>query len=339
MNPEGRVDVVIPTFNRREVLVSAVRSVLGQTYGDLHCVVVDNGSTDGTAEALAALGDDRLSVIRRGQRLGPSGARNLGIASSSGAPWLAFLDSDDLWAPDKLERQVGLMKEHPEALWSATGCVTVSGDLQIRSAVRLLDGPAPGTAAVAAPDTVVAPQELLALLKEENHVPAGSSTVLVARQLVDRVGGFCTELSTNEDWDLWLRFAAASAMAYVDLPLVACRVWPDQTSRNGAPFVASAATVRTRNFPHDGPLPRDYAARWDREAARRHVASGRRWPAALSYAQAAWTGRNPGQLAYAVLAAGAPGRAERRLRRVEATRAPEGWGGRAEGWLAAWRAG
>ncbi len=93
------VAVVIPTYNRRDLVVQAVQSVLGQSHRDLSCLVIDNGSTDGTAEALAAIKDPRLKVLSEGSPLGGPAARNVGIAAAKGAPWVAFLDSDDVWAP------------------------------------------------------------------------------------------------------------------------------------------------------------------------------------------------------------------------------------------------
>jgi hypothetical protein len=85
-------------------------------------------------------------------------------------------------------------------------------------------------------------------------------------------------------------------------------------------------------------MPRQFFARWEREAARRHVAAGRRWPAARSYVRAAWVGSAPGQLAYAAAAVAVPGVAERRLRRLEAAeRLPRGWETEADPWLAPYR--
>ena len=95
---QGTVVVIIPTFNRRDVLLDAVRSVLAQSYSDLRCVVADNGSTDGTRAALASFQDDRLSVVAHEKPLGIGGARNFGLGADDGGEWVAFLDSDDLSA-------------------------------------------------------------------------------------------------------------------------------------------------------------------------------------------------------------------------------------------------
>ena len=93
------VAVVIPAHNRCFTVTKAVGSVLGQTHSDLQCIVVDNGSTDGTSEALGMLSDPRLTVVSETRPLGPSLARNVGVSASADANWVTFLDSDDYWAP------------------------------------------------------------------------------------------------------------------------------------------------------------------------------------------------------------------------------------------------
>ena len=329
------VAVVVPTFNRRDLVAEAVRSVLGQTHRDLCCLVIDNGSTDGTAEALAAIADPRLRVMVHERPLGGPGARNLGIAAAQASEWVAFLDSDDVWAPTKIERQLAAIALNPVARWSATACVSVSADMRVRHAVRLTDlPPRPGQ------DSLVSSEEMRKFLKEDNRVPAGNSTVLASQALLGQAGGFDPSLATCDDWDLWLRLAALSPLAYIDLPLAAYRLWDGQSSTNERAFMRDAGTVRSRNFPDAGPVPLRYFARWEREAARRHVAAGRRLPAARSYLRAAWVGAAPGQLAYAAAAVALPGVTERRLRRIEASeRLPPGWEPLVEPWLAAYRPG
>ena len=333
MGTLGRVVVVIPAHNRRHTVSKAIESVLGQTYRDLQCIVVDNGSSDDTGEVLGTLSESRLTVISEPRPLGPSMARDVGVSAGSGATWVSFLDSDDYWAPDKVERQLNALAQYPAAKWCATSGVSVDTGIEVRFATRL------GWGQPSAEDQYLVPQnELLKLLRDDNLIPAGGSNVLVSRELYKAVGGFDAELSTNEDWDLWLKLAKESPLAYVDVPLVGYRIWEGQTSNNYQRFVDSAALIRSRHLPDAGPLPRGYGLRWDRESARRHVAASRRISAARSYLRVAVGGRAPGQLAYAVAAATFPGLAERRLRQVESARSlPEGWREQVEPWLACWR--
>ena len=328
------VTVVIPTYNRCAFLVQAVQSALAQSYRDICCLVIDNGSTDGTAEALAELQDTRLRLLKSDRPLGGPVARNLGIAEAEGAEWVAFLDSDDLWAPTKLERQLAALATSPGTGWSAVACVNIDKNIRVRQAGRLVQGPPELPEA-----RLFNRDELRALLLEENMVPAGNSTVLASRKLLQSAGGYDTSLSTCDDWDLWLRLASMSPLAYVDRPLAGYRIWDGQQSfSNESAFIRDAATVRSRNFPDAGPVPREYAARWERESARRNVSSGRRLAAARNYLRAARFGLDPGQLAYAVAAATAPQLTERRLRRLDSTHLlPEGWVDQVEPWLAPYR--
>ena len=335
MPEPSTVTVVIPTFNRRDLVVEAVKSVMAQTYGDLSCLVVDNGSTDGTSEALASLQEPRLDVLRDPRPMGGAAARNLGIDAARTAEWVAFLDSDDLWAPTKLERQLKALSLHPEARWSATACINIGPDWRVLQSVRFPAG-APRLGQV----TLFGSKELSPMLLEENLVPAGNSTVLANRALLDEVGRFDPDLATCDDWDLWARLAIKSPFVYLDHPLTAYRIWQGQSSADERAFMRDAATIRARNFPESGPLSRSYLGRWEREAARRDVANGRRLPAAGHFVRAAWIDRSPGQLVYAIASATMPGVAEKRLSQIERERGlPAGWEADVEPWLAPHRTG
>ena len=333
MSHVGTVSVVIPTYNRRELVVQAVRSVLYQSYADFSCTVVDNGSTDGTQQAVRSLEDPRVRVLVVENALGGAGARNVGIEASRDARWVAFLDSDDLWAPEKLERQLSCLADNPASRWSATACVDVSPQLTVSHALRLPDEPPVGS-----PAKLVGSAELVARLEQDNYLPAGNSTVLVSIDLLADTGGYDAALRTCDDWDLWLRLARRSPLTYLDVPLAAYRIWDGQSSNYEHDFLRDAATVRARNFPGNGSLPEGYAARWARDAASRQVVSRQRLRAAGSYLRAAWLGRAPGQLAYSIGALAFPGTTAKRLRRLDAAhRLPEGWEAMVEPWLSRWR--
>ena len=117
------VSVVLPTFNRRALLLEAAESVRAQTFTDWELVVADDGSTDGSAEAVEALGDPRIRVLRL-PRVGRAAvARNAGVRAARGE-WIAFLDSDDAWEPRKLAVQVDAMRA-AGVRWSYTDLVLV----------------------------------------------------------------------------------------------------------------------------------------------------------------------------------------------------------------------
>jgi len=334
MPERAHVAVVIPTHNRWPLVLQAVESVLAQTHRDIECVVVDNGSTDGTATKLATLDDPRLRVLVHEEPLGGPASRNLGITAIKRARWVAFLDSDDLWAPTKLERQLAAMESHPDAAWSATACVQLHEDMTVRNALRLSTEPPTKDGII-----YFSPDGLRALLRDENMIPAANSTVVASRELLGDSDWFDTTLSTCDDWDLSLRLASRSALAYVDLPLAAYRIWKGQQSASTtSAFIRDATTVRSHNFPGAERLPRGYRARWEQEAARRDLRAGRRLPAARRYVRSARTGLAPGQLAYAIAALAMPHTTERRLCHLDRQRLlPEGWGSQVGAWLARFR--
>ncbi len=198
MKKEAEVDVVIPTFNRAFILPAAIDSVLAQSHRSFNCLVVDDGSRDGTAGLLEKYGGE-VGYLRQENR-GPAAARNRGIRAGRAA-LVAFLDSDDRWEPEKLEIQAAAMEREPEFLISHTQ------------------------------ETSYRPGEVLPQ-KKRHRKPAGEifaralsmcvvsmSTVMVRRELFDRVGYFDEDLPCCEDYDFWLRASRKSRFLLVDRPL------------------------------------------------------------------------------------------------------------------------
>lgn len=221
------VTVVIPTRDRRPLLAMALRSVLGQRDVDLDCVVVDDGSTDGTAQMVAAIDDARVRAVRHDRPQGVSAARNRGAREATGG-WIAFLDDDDLWGPGKLAAQLAATATLG-ADWAYTGAVAVDGGLRVVSAYR----PAP-------------PRALRASLPLRNGVPGGSSNVLVRRRLFSAVGGFNPQLRHLADWDLWIRLGRCALPACVDRPFVAYRLHRGNASLDTAGILSEARLIERR---------------------------------------------------------------------------------------------
>lgn len=193
------VSVVIPTRDRAGMVCRAVASVLAQTHAALDIIVVDDGSTDGTGAALAALGDPRLRVLRHGGGRGVSAARNTGLAAARG-DYLALLDSDDVWLPEKTARQLAFMADR-RLLVSQTQEVWIRGGRRVN----------PGRAH-AKPDGFFFEQALVRCL-------VSPSTVMFTRALWEEVGGFDESLPACEDYDLWLRILARHPVGLLDAPL------------------------------------------------------------------------------------------------------------------------
>jgi glycosyltransferase involved in cell wall biosynthesis len=209
MSPD--VAAVIPTHNRSRLLATTLRTVLWQKEVSLEVIVVDDGSSDDTAALVAALGDPRIRVIRHDVPQGVSAARNHG-AEETTAPWLAFCDDDDLWAPDKLARQLAAARES-DGTWAYGGAVHVSIDLRVLSAKP----PPP-------------PDRLVRTLPGWSLMPGGSSNVVVRSDTFRAVGGWDRSLVNLADWDLWARLAQVGLPACVVGPLVGYRIHPGNAS-------------------------------------------------------------------------------------------------------------
>jgi glycosyltransferase involved in cell wall biosynthesis len=203
------VTVVVPTHNRAMLVRRTLTSILAQRDVDLEVAVVDDGSRDATPETLTAIADPRVRVIRNEAAQGVSNARNRGLESTTAA-WVAFCDDDDVWAPDKLRRQIDALTGRPDAVWSSAGAVAVDEQLH-------LNGPEMHPP----PDGDVSP-----LLLARNLVPGGASSVVARTELVRELGGFDRTLSVAADFDLWIRLALAGPHAGVDEPLVGYLVRP-----------------------------------------------------------------------------------------------------------------
>jgi glycosyltransferase involved in cell wall biosynthesis len=204
------VSVIIPTYNRADLVRQALASVKAQTYRDFEIVVVDDGGTDGTFEALAA--GREIRVLRHPSRRGVSAARNTGIAAARGE-WLAFLDSDDLWLPDKLARQILLLEGQPELLICQTEETWVRRGVRVNKPLS---------------HRKVAGRIFLPSLKRCMISP---SAVILNRRLLADHGGFDETLPAAEDYDLWLRLTWRYEVGLVDEPLVIKRGGhPDQLS-------------------------------------------------------------------------------------------------------------
>ena len=251
--------MVVPSHNRAQLLARTLRSILAQQLVDLEVIVVDDGSTDDTA-AVAAV-DPRVVVRRNRHSAGVSAARNHGIAAARG-DWIAFCDDDDLWAPDKLARQLDAV-ERARLDWVYTGDVNVDDGLHVLSG-----GPPPD------------PQEVMARLPRYNPISSGGSNVVVRSRLLKTIGGFDPALRRTEDWDLWIRIARFGPPAWVRAPLVAYRFHAGNITVDPTDMIREARQLAAK---HSNPV--DMAA-MQRRAAWASLRAGRRWRAVRYYVQA-----------------------------------------------------
>ncbi|HSA34554.1 MAG TPA: glycosyltransferase [bacterium] len=208
-----RVSVIIPTWNRGYCIERTIQSVLSQTHGELEVLVCDDGSTDDTADIVRRIADPRVKWLP-GPRAGrPAIPRNRGIRAASGE-WIAFLDSDDIWLPNKLMMQMSLLDRTKTKACSA-------------NALRLLpNGHIPG-AYLSREKEILTFKELV----ETNWVICSSA--LIHHSLFDRTGFFpeCPAMKALEDYAFWLRVASCTDISYCSAPLLYYLDAPAQSIR------------------------------------------------------------------------------------------------------------
>jgi len=198
MNPQIKFSVIIPLYNKRESLHRTIMSVINQTYPFFEIIIVDDGSTDGSAEIVKTIKDDRIKLISQGNA-GVSAARNKGIKEAK-FDLIAFLDADDLWEPDYLEQMLIFINEHPIA--GLYGCAYDEMDRHIvKNVIFYLDNDFHGVI-----------QDYFIHAKKY-HV-FWTSAVIVKKTAILNVGGFDEQICLGEDIDLWFRIAYMYPVAF-----------------------------------------------------------------------------------------------------------------------------
>jgi glycosyltransferase involved in cell wall biosynthesis len=272
------VTVVIPTWNGWDLLPTTITSALEQEDVEIEVVVVDDGSTDGTASGLAEWSESepRLTVCRNEPSLGVGGARNRGIAEARGE-WLAFLDHDDLWAPRKLREQLDQVRRaRADFVYSAA--VLIDASYRV---IRL------------APPLPM--QELRGELAVRNCLPAGQSNVLARTSLVRELGGFDAQLKMHPDWEMWIRLAWAGEGVTCDEIHVAYRIHAETMTGFDVDITPDVDRMLARHSPVrlDPSSARTFADRWRAAAHRRR---GDRVAASRLYLTGGLRHRSPGML-------------------------------------------
>lgn len=225
---DPRVSVVIPTRNRREFVAQAVADALAQEDVAVEVVVVDDGSTEDDALRGVDEQDPRVRVIRHARRHGVARARNTGIGAARGR-WVAFMDDDDRWAPDKLRTQLEAATEQDTA-WVYSGAITID------DADRMLYSQQP---------TIPADFSGWVLV---NPVPGGCSNVMARTELVREVGAFDEQLSLLADWDLWIRLAGREQPATSEQLVTGYRLHPDNMHARNVDSLDGELAYVTRKY-------------------------------------------------------------------------------------------
>jgi len=267
----GLVTVVIPTYNRSAIVRRAIESALKQTYRNLECVVVDDGSSDDTRAVIQSYGS-RIRYIYQ-ENAGVTAARNVAIRHARGE-FLAFLDSDDLWKPWRIESQVAALRRHPEAglAWTDMTAVERSGTeicerylrtmyaahsrVSVEREMRQVDtlGALCAKPPVEYSSAPVRCGDLFSEILLGNLLH--TSTVLVRREWVERVGGFDpTFVRAGEDYEFYVRLCSLGPVIFIDAPsTLYCVGAPDQLTRPSMLLEIARNNLRTikKWVPHAG---------------------------------------------------------------------------------------
>ena len=195
-----QVTVILPTWNRAKWLKKSVESVLSQTFQDFELIVVDDASADSTDEVLESY-SGKIRTIFLPENLGVSAARNTAIMQSD-SKWIAFLDSDDFWHTEKLEKQIKQTKIFPEYK------IHFTDEIWIRNGIRVN----PKNKHMKKEGWIFKPSLALCLM--------APSTVMLRRSLLERHGMFDEDLPVCEDYDLWLRLTAYNPVALLNEKLM-----------------------------------------------------------------------------------------------------------------------
>lgn len=223
------ISVIIPVYNGEKTIRETIKSVLSQTFTEFELIVINDGSQDRTLEIVETIQDPRLKVFSY-PNAGQSTSRNRGIALATGE-YISFIDADDLWTPDKLEAQVKVLQENPQAAvaYSWTDWIDESSQFLGKGSHITEKG------------------EVFTKLLLNDFVANGSNSLIRHQALVE-VGGFDASVTPAEDWDMWLRLAAHYEFVAVPSPHILYRISPNSASFNVWKMEASSLKVIEKAF-------------------------------------------------------------------------------------------
>jgi glycosyltransferase involved in cell wall biosynthesis len=269
------VSIILPTFNRLQYLPEAIASIVGQTFKDWELLIADDGSDPETRAYLDTLDAPSVKLIRLQHTGKPAVVRNTALREARGE-YVAFMDSDDVWMPQKLATQIASLRIHGDCAWSHTKFLLVDAN---RTPIREMP----------AADGWI----LRRLLNVETVIALPS--VVVRRALLDQVGGFDEELVMCEDFDLWLRLAAQGPVDAIDEPLTLVRRHVEHYGSAATSLRDSIRVLdkvlRSGTAAHYQSIIRRERAQNSASLARCYAASGHRQAAVLmllSTAPASW---------------------------------------------------
>lgn len=272
------VSIVIPTFNRKHWLRAAIESVFSQDYQNFEIVVVDDGSTDGTREDLKDLmARSDVKYIYQANTGRPAAARNRGIHEANGSV-LVFLDSDDLLLPDSISRRLNVLLSQPQVGFVCTNwqCFSgsIEGDFKPSSVTvsRFVERLPAALIEIRTDEVVVFGSPFVYELFNSNFV--NTSTVMLRKEVLDRVGSFNESFIIGEDYDLWLRIGLHTRIAFIEAPLGLLRTHDGHLTGNELLNFEQDALVLRRFLRECPPIPVMWRKRFKHRLAQFYRAGG-----------------------------------------------------------------
>ncbi|MBL8014066.1 MAG: glycosyltransferase, partial [Candidatus Omnitrophica bacterium] len=208
------VSVIIPTYNRSALIGESLKSALGQSYKNIEIIVVDDGSTDNTRDVVAAFAPAVEYIYKPNS--GPAATRNVGIAKARGE-FVAFLDSDDLWEPAKIEKQLQCFEENPQAAMVSSNFRYIDG----KGRIIKDPGSEPG----------YQPSDFIIKDMLRVRFPFATPAFLIKKEIFAKIGTFNERLRISEDLDLLIRIGTNYQVGYVDEVLVSVRMHDSHSMR------------------------------------------------------------------------------------------------------------
>jgi glycosyltransferase involved in cell wall biosynthesis len=264
-----RISVLIPTYNRADLLPDAIHSVLAQTRPDFEILIVDDGSTDNTRQVVSAFEDDRICYTYR-ENGGISAALNTGLSLARGE-YVCRLDSDDRWLPTILEKQTAILEAHPEygAVYSRAQAMDVHGNPLTQTLGALPHYPG---------------QSFKSMLYGDFGCAIATT---VRKACYDRVNGYDENLKVNVDWDVWIRLTRHYEFYFLDEVLAQFRHHPKRSTASSLfqYVLASRLTPLDKAFSEPG-LPPDILAVRPLAYRNAHMDIAMQWLGVKDYAQA-----------------------------------------------------
>jgi glycosyltransferase involved in cell wall biosynthesis len=230
VNTDIKISVIIPNYNYAQYVGQAIDSVLNQTYSKIEIIVVNNGSTDNSLDILKGFGD-QICLVNQ-ENLGQSGARNSGLLRATG-DFIAFLDADDTWEPQKIEKQLLLFSPKTELVYCGIGRFTENNQKQIANDRPRFKGSC-AWAFINFPGVSI--------------VLSGESTAIFTRSLLEKVGGFDEDLNSAAGWDFFRRCSKLTDFDFVPEALTNYRLHSSNMSNNSMNTISDIRSAYKKLF-------------------------------------------------------------------------------------------